>query len=182
MGLCRFYDGSIGLCVEGPILAVDREERTAEGVRHFGIVTRPVEKRAFLARLSNNALIATTARSRRARLVADALLVLSLAAIYFIVGKLGLKLAYLHPSATAVWPPTGVTLVVFLMLGYRVWPGIFLGALLVNLTTAGSLPVCLGIAAGNTFEGLVGCYLLNKFAGGEDAFESAKGVLAFVIY
>jgi diguanylate cyclase (GGDEF)-like protein len=68
------------------------------------------------------------------------------------------------------------------MLGYRVWPGIFLGALLVNLTTAGSWPVCLGIAAGNTLEGMVGCYLLNKFAGGEDVFDNAKGVLAFVFF
>jgi diguanylate cyclase (GGDEF)-like protein len=109
------------------------------------------------------------------------LVLLALAAIYFIVGKLGLKLAYFHPSATAVWPPTGITLVAFLMLGYRVWPGIFLGALLVNLTTAGSLPVCLGIAAGNTLEGLLGCYLLNRFAGGENAFDTAKGVLAFVL-
>jgi diguanylate cyclase (GGDEF)-like protein len=74
-----------------------------------------------------------------------------------------------------------MALVAFLMLGYRVWPGIFLGALLVNLTTAGSLPVCLGIAAGNTLEGLVGCYLLNRFAGGERAFETAKGVLSFVL-
>jgi diguanylate cyclase (GGDEF)-like protein len=109
------------------------------------------------------------------------LVLVVLAAIYFIVGKLGLKLAYFHPSATAVWPPTGIALVAFLMLGYRVWPGVFLGALLVNLTTAGTLPVCLGIAAGNTLEGLLGCYLLNRFAGGKHAFETAKGVLAFVL-
>src|SRR5215470_14829397 len=66
-------------------------------------------------------------------------------------------------------------------LGYRVWPGIFVGALLVNLTTAGTLPVCIGIAAGNTLEGLLGCYLLNRFAGGEAAFDSAKGLLRFLL-
>src|SRR5260370_7956537 len=99
---------------------------------------------------------------------------------YLRSGKFVVKLASVHPSATAVWPPTGLSLVAFLMLGYRVWPGIFLGALLVNLTTAGSLPVCLGIAAGNTLEGLVGCYLLNKFAGAETAFDTPKGVLPFV--
>lgn len=106
---------------------------------------------------------------------------LALAAIYFVAGKLGLKLAFVHPSATAVWPPAGIALAAFLMLGYRVWPGIFLGALLISLATAGSLPVCLGIAAGNTLEGLIGCWLLKKFAGGESALESAKGVLAFVL-
>src|SRR5215813_1405159 len=139
------------------------------------------QKRAFLAGLADGREAAWTKRGPR-QLAKDALVILVLATIYFIVGKLGLKLAYFHPSATAVWPPTGIALVAFLMLGYRIWPVIFLGALLVNVTTAGSLPVCLGIAAGNTLEGLLGSYLLNKFAGGESAFGNAKGVLAFVLY
>ena len=144
------------------------------------IVTRWEQKREFLATLADNAVAVTRTSRGRLQLARHMLVLLLLAGIYFVAGKLGLKLAYVHPSATAVWPPTGIALVAFLMLGYRVWPGIFLGALLVNLTTAGSWPVCLGIAAGNTLEGVVGCYLLNKFAGGEDAFENAKGVLAFV--
>src|SRR5262245_56803841 len=132
-------------------------------------VTTWEQKRVFLAgllgRVPGNA--ESKGRSRLARLTQDALIALALAAIYFTVGKLGLKLAYIHPSATAVWPPAGIALVAFLMLGYRVWPGIFLGALLANLTSAGSLPVCLWIAAGNTLEGLLGYYFLNRFAGGE---------------
>lgn len=135
-------------------------------------------KREFLARLADSGGAKTDNRGL-SRLAINALSLLALAAIYFVAGKLGLKLASVHPSATMVWPPTGISLVAFLMLGYRVWPGIFLGALLVNITTAGSLPVCLGIAAGNTLEGIVGCYLLNRFAGGARAFESAKGVLKF---
>ncbi|HMF89755.1 MAG TPA: MASE1 domain-containing protein [Candidatus Angelobacter sp.] len=139
------------------------------------------QKRAFLAGLADGREAAWTKRGPR-QLAKDALVILVLATIYFIVGKLGLRFASIHPSATAVWPPTGISLVAFLFLGYRMWPGIFLGALAVNLTTAGSLPVCLGIAAGNTLEGLLGAYLLNKFAGGENAFYSPKGVLAFLFY
>lgn len=112
----------------------------------------------------------------------DLLVMAAVAIVYFAVGKLGLRLAYVHPSATVVWPPTGITLAVLLLLGSRMWPGIFLGALLVNLTTAGSLPVCLGIAAGNTAEGLLGSYLLNRFAGGKSAFDSAKGILLFLFF
>jgi diguanylate cyclase (GGDEF)-like protein len=138
------------------------------------------EKREFLANLADSVVAVTTTSRGRSQLARYALALLLLAGIYFVAGKLGLKLAYVHPSATAVWPPTGIALVAFLMLGYRAWPGILLGALLVNVTTAGSWPVCLGIAAGNTLEGVAGCYLLKKFAGGEDAFDSAKGVLAFV--
>jgi len=141
-------------------------------------LTRREQKREFLAGLAGNSL----AGNRRERLARDALVLLILAGLYFIAGKLGLRLASVHPSATAVWPPTGIALVAFLMMGYRVWPGIFLGALVVNLTTNGSLPVCLGIAIGNTLEGLVGAYLLNRFSEGEAAFESPKGALAFVVF
>lgn len=144
-------------------------------------VTSWEQKRVFLASLADGAEAAWAKKGPR-RLAKDASVLFVLATIYFIVGKLGLRLASVHPSATAVWPPTGISLVAFLMLGYRMWPGIFVGALAVNLTTAGSLPVCLGIAAGNTLEGLLGAYLLNKFAGGESAFDSPKGVLAFVFY
>jgi hypothetical protein len=35
----------------------------------------------------------------------------------------------------------------FLLLGHRVWPAIFLGAFIVNITTAGSVATSIGIAA-----------------------------------
>ena len=62
-----------------------------------------------------------------------------LAAGLFVLGKLGLRLATVHPSATAVWPPPGIAHAAILMFGYWVWPGIFLGAFAVNLTTTGSI-------------------------------------------
>src|SRR5881296_3668586 len=105
--------------------------------------------------------------------------VLGLAAIYLLAGKLGLLLAFVHASATAVWPPTGIALAAFLLLGYRVWPGIFLGAFLVNLTTAGSVATTLGIATGNTLEGLAGAYLLNRFAHGVHACDRPQDVFKF---
>src|SRR5271157_4376390 len=92
-----------------------------------------------------------------------------LTAGYFVAGKLGLTLAFLHPSVTAVWPCSGIALAALLMLGYDVWPGVLLGAFLVNLMTAGSLATSLGIAIGNTCEGLVGAYLVQRFANGKNA-------------
>src|SRR6266852_707426 len=56
---------------------------------------------------------------------------------------------------------TLVALAAFLILGYRAWPAILAGAFLVNYATAGTLATSLGIAAGNTLEGVVGCYLLT---------------------
>ena len=105
--------------------------------------------------------------------------ILGLAAVYVLAGKLGLLLAFVHASATAVWPPTGIALAAFLLLGYRVWPGIFLGAFLVNLTTAGSVATTIGIATGNTLEGLVGAHLVNRFAHGAHAFDHPLDVFKF---
>ncbi|HEX4574724.1 MAG TPA: MASE1 domain-containing protein, partial [Gemmatimonadales bacterium] len=84
-----------------------------------------------------------------------ALALAGLGAGYIIAGKLGLTLGFVHPSATAVWPPTGITLAAFLILGYDVWPVILVSAFIVNLTTAGSLATSIGIGAGNTLEGLM---------------------------
>src|SRR5258708_16011436 len=104
-----------------------------------------------------------------------------LAIIYFVAGKLGLRLAFVNPSATAVWPPTGITLAAFLILGGYIWPGILLGAFLVNFTTSNSIPASLLIAVGNTLEGLVGAYLVNQFARGTRAFSRSQDVFKFSI-
>ncbi len=103
----------------------------------------------------------------------------ALVAVYFVAGKLGLELAFEHASATAVWPPTGIALAAMLLYGYRVWPAIFVGAFLVNATTAGSIWTSLGIAAGNTLEGLLGVWLVRRWANGPDAFARAHDIFVF---
>jgi diguanylate cyclase (GGDEF)-like protein/PAS domain S-box-containing protein len=100
--------------------------------------------------------------------------------VYILVGKASLKFASLHPSASPVWLPTGIALAALLLLGYRVWPAILLGAFLVNLTTAGSIATSCGIAVGNTLEGITGAYLVNRFARGCKAFYRIQDIFRFV--
>ena len=100
--------------------------------------------------------------------------------LYVLAGKVGLSLASVHASVSAVWPPTGIALAALLTLGHRGWPAIFAGAVVVNATTAGSLVTSLGIAAGNTLEALLGAYLVNRFAGGARVFDRAPDVFKFV--
>jgi PAS domain S-box-containing protein len=107
--------------------------------------------------------------------------ILVLAGIYVLAAKLGLSLAFIHPSATPVWPPTGITLAALLILGNRVWPGILLGAFLANITTAGSVTTSLAIAGGNTLEGLVGAYLVNSFANGPHFCERPQDIFRFTL-
>lgn len=107
--------------------------------------------------------------------------IVGLAAIYFVAAKLGLQLAFLNASATAVWPPTGIAIAAVLLIGPRIWPGIFLGAFFANLTTAGTVATSIGIATGNTLEALIGGYLVNRFANGRDAFDRAQSIFRFVL-
>lgn len=104
-----------------------------------------------------------------------------LALVYVAAGKFGLSLAFVNPSATAIWPPTGLALAACLLLGGWVWPGIFLGALVVNFSASGHLPASLAIAFGNTLEGVVGAYLIQRYAQGARAFDRSAGVLAIAI-
>src|SRR5678815_2736504 len=101
--------------------------------------------------------------------------------VYFIAGKFALMLASLHASASPVWPPAGIALAALLVLGYRVWPAIFVGAFLVNVTTVGNVATSLAVASGNTLEALVGAWLVNRFAGGTTVFDRPQGVFKFAL-
>jgi integral membrane sensor domain MASE1 len=109
------------------------------------------------------------------------LLIGILAVIYFIAGKLGLMLASLQASASPVWPPAGIALAALLLLGYRAWPAIFIGAFLVNVTTAGNVATSFAIGTGNTLEALVGAWLVNRFASGINVFDRPQGVFKFAL-
>ena len=90
-------------------------------------------------------------------------------------------LASLHASASPVWPAAGIALAALLVLGYRAWPAIFVGAFLVNVTTAGNVATSLAIASGNALEAVCGAWLVNRFAGGTTAFDRPQGVVKFAL-
>ncbi len=108
-------------------------------------------------------------------------LVLLLAGLYFLAGRFGLSLAFVNASASPVWPPAGIALAALLLLGPGLWPGVFLGAFLVNALTTGPTAVSLAIAAGNTLEALAGAALVGRFAGGPWAFHRAQDVFRFAL-
>jgi signal transduction histidine kinase len=101
--------------------------------------------------------------------------------LYFITGRAGLRFAFVHPSSTSIWPPTGIAFAAVLLMGYRIWPAIFAAAFMVNIATAGGWATSLGIATGNTLEAVVGVYLVNRFAGGVRVFERARDVFKFAL-
>jgi signal transduction histidine kinase/CheY-like chemotaxis protein len=116
------------------------------------------------------------------RIAILAVSIIGLAAAYFVAGKFGLSLAFVNTSTTAVWPPTGISLAALLLLGLRVWPGVFLGAYITNLTTTGDPVSSGGIALGNTLEALAGAFLITRFANGARAFERPQDVFKFAFF
>src|SRR5262245_51370156 len=98
---------------------------------------------------------------------------------YFILAKSGLALAVIHPSASTIWPATGFALAAVVLWGYRVWPAIFLAAMIANALAAGSIGTAIPIATGNTLEALVGAALINLWCNGRDAFSTSSTVAKF---
>ena len=114
----------------------------------------------------------------------------ALAVVYYTAAKLGLALAFAATNASPVWPPSGIALAALLLLGYRVWPGITLGAFVANVTvfaannaasSAVVAAVSATIAVGNTLEALLGALLLNRLLGSRSPFDRPQDVFWFLI-
>jgi PAS domain S-box-containing protein len=110
------------------------------------------------------------------------------AALYYGAAKLGLLLALAHSNATPVWPPSGLALALFLLLGRRAWPAVMAGAWIANALTfvdnqaasGAVIAVTSGaIAAGNTLEALIAAHIMRSFGDGKTEFRSQLGVYRF---
>lgn len=104
-----------------------------------------------------------------------------LAIVYFVVAKGGLALASIHPSASPVWPPSGVALAALVLGGSRLWPSICVGAFLANVSTFGSTFTSFAIAGGNTLEAVITVWLLAKWSGGATTFDTPRQVAKFAL-
>ncbi len=103
------------------------------------------------------------------------------AAIYFALAKLGLRLASVNPSTSPIWPASGLALAAVLLGGLRVWPAILIGAFAANATTAGTLESSAAIALGNTLEALVGGFLIGRWSGGAQTFTTPARIAKFAL-
>jgi signal transduction histidine kinase len=111
----------------------------------------------------------------------DGILIVGLAAAYLFAARLGLAFDAVAGFATLVWPATGISLAALLLLGYRVWPGIFIGAAAANVIGGAPIAVALGIAVGNTAEALVAAYLLRRFSHFTLSLESLPSVVGLIL-
>ena len=123
--------------------------------------------------------------------VKSVILALATVVLYVVTARLGLTLA-LPPEkkATAVWLPSGIALAAMLIGGYRLWPGIWLGAFIANawdiFDPANQFPfsahliVSCGIATGSTLQPLAGAWLLHRWIGSDGLYDGARSTFKFV--
>jgi PAS domain S-box-containing protein len=120
-------------------------------------------------------------RTMSSRIGSQAGGIVLLAAAYLVAAKLSLLLAIPPGYATAVWPPSGIALAAMLLLGVRVWPGIWLGAALTNLTVGGSPLVAVLIATGNTLEAVAAATWIQRSLKRSGYFSSVEDVIRFMV-
>lgn len=118
-------------------------------------------------------------RARLRRHTVEVLTILAVAACYYATARLGLLQQLVRGQVTPLWPPTGIAIAALLVFGVRIWPGIALGALAVNITIGPSLLPVLAIAAGNTVAPVCS-YLMLRRAGFRDELDRLRDALALV--
>jgi len=105
---------------------------------------------------------------------------------FFVTGFLGLKLAVEPGYATAIWPPSGISLAAILILGYRLWPAVFAGSLLTNLwkiystagvTTPQDFMISSYIGMGTALQACFGAWLIHKIIEFPNSLVSSRTII-----
>ncbi|MHB9134767.1 MAG: MASE1 domain-containing protein [Armatimonadota bacterium] len=117
--------------------------------------------------------------SKHRQLWRDILRILVITVTYVATAKLGLAFAILPGSVTAVWAPSGIAVACVLLWGYRVLPGVWLGATLAGVLTA-SPPTAMMFGIGNTTEAALCAYLFHRLINTQHSFVRTRDVLEAV--
>lgn len=115
-----------------------------------------------------------------------------LAIAYLIAGKLSYFSVISPGYASAIWSASGIALAGILVYGYRIWPGVFLGAFLINALIpeqsallAGNITsatITLVVSSGAALQALLGAYLIKRFTDFPSALLKGKQVFVFFFY
>ena len=106
---------------------------------------------------------------------------------YALAGLLALQLAIPPGYVSPLYPAAGIALAAVLIHGNRVWPGIFIGSLIINSEAvlrsglAGwswIVPLCVG--AGATLQAIVGAHLARRWVSFPNALDTPGAAVRFL--
>ncbi len=117
--------------------------------------------------------------------------IFAVAAVYYLTARIGQKLAIPPGNVTPVWLPSGILLAAVFIRGYRIWPGIFIGAFIGNVwayfdfTTFSNVLKCLFAGAANGVGDVLciagSAYLIERTTGSKNPFRKSADVIKFLI-
>jgi len=104
----------------------------------------------------------------------------AIAAGYFGLGVSTLLLPWANPTATTLWPPTGVALALIVLRGNRIWPALVTGAFFATAVVTGSLAESCCVAIGVPLAAAAGAWLIER-AGLREALATPLGAARFAL-
>ena len=129
-----------------------------------------------------------TAKSRAAVRLATEILLLA-AAYALIAWLVRLPVQEVPLYASSIWPSAGLALGALLTRGVRLWPGVWLGAFLIDFShlleaqePLAALAVGVLIATGATLQAVLGYILAQRVAGRALALDTAPSILRFFLF
>src|SRR4051812_44217294 len=138
-----------------------------------------MEAASILPRLDHERLAAWR-RTEGGRVWSYLIGVLLVAGTYYAAAKIGLQLAYLHGTVTALWPPVGVGIAALVLYGPWLWPGIVAGDLLAA-DFSSPFGTVLGQTTGNTLEVVIAAVLLRRLIGDRVPLTRVSQVMVLVL-
>jgi signal transduction histidine kinase len=115
--------------------------------------------------------------------------IIFVAVSFYASACLGHFLTFDSTTALPTWPPSGIAFALIILLGRSAWPGITIGSLVANIMAHWNdpaLPVQSVIAISsftaiaNTFEALIGNWLIKNWVGDDYPFKSSRGSFQFL--
>ncbi|WP_338824059.1 MASE1 domain-containing protein [Bradyrhizobium septentrionale] len=107
--------------------------------------------------------------------------ILIIAAIYGGLAESARLVPAINPTATPLWPPTGLALALVLLRGYRIWPAILVGAVSPCLMADRSLLEFGAAGIGSLLAAFAGTWLIGRWSNGSQTFATSSGVAKFAI-
>ncbi|MDZ8050409.1 MAG: MASE1 domain-containing protein [Aulosira sp. ZfuVER01] len=102
--------------------------------------------------------------------------------VHFCLGYIGLSMTFVN-GASVFWPSLGVFLAAMLLVGYRVWPILFVSDFIVSylLFFKHNLLISSIIPAVNLFTPFIGTFLIHRWIKRRNFLERSQDVLKFIV-